>query len=140
MKRILLVTLGAGLGCAAASYTVSSSATTPTPVAGTFACLRQQAESLGYHQRSLDVEEHRLAVQRQDYSVHRADVHFRRLVDVLEFEVRAGSAGGSAITMAAKTFAEYMSQQGQTFEQEATSDSVRAAGQAMLAACAPGAS
>ncbi len=138
MRRMVVVVLGVGLACAAGSFTVSSSATAPTPVAGTFACLRQQAESLGYHQRSLDVQEHRLAVQRQDYSVHRPDVHFRRLVDVLEFEVRAGSSGGSEITMDAKTFAEYMSQQGQTFEQEATSDSVRAAGQGMLAACGHG--
>jgi hypothetical protein len=135
MKRVLAIALGVVVGCAGASYTVSSTADVPTPVADVFACLRQQIQTVGYRQRSLDVDEHRVSAQRYDDTVRRPDVHFRRMVDVLEFQVGAGPSGGSSIKVESKTFAEYMSQQGQTLEQEATSESVRATGEAVLAAC-----
>lgn len=135
MRWVFVLAVGVTVACAGGSFTASSSATVPTPVSDVFACLRQQIQSVGYHQRSLDVDAHRLAAQRSNASVHRPDVHFRRLVDVLEFEVLPDSSGGSSIRAASKTFAEYASQQGQTFVQEEASDSVRAAGQAVLAAC-----
>jgi hypothetical protein len=135
MKRMLVIALGVSVGCAGTSYTISSAADVPSPVADAFACLRQQIQTVGYSQRSLDVVEHRVTAQRFDDTVQRPDVHFRRMVDVLEFQVGAGPSGGSSIKVESKTFAEYMSQQGRTFEQEATSESVRATGQAVLAAC-----
>jgi len=57
------------------------------------------------------------------------------MVDELEIEVRPDSGGRSAIGVAARTFAEYMTERGQTLVQEAASDSVQAAGQAVFAAC-----
>jgi hypothetical protein len=65
----------------------------------------------------------------------RPDVRFRRAVDELEIEVRSDSGGRSWIVVSSRTFAEYMTERGQTLVQEAASDSVQAAGQAVLAAC-----
>lgn len=135
LKRVLLIALGLGVACAHGSYTVRAAAVVPSPVDDVFACLRQQIQVIGYRQRSLDVDAHRVAAQRFNETVRRPDVHFRHLVDVLEFEVQADPSGGTAIRVDSKTFAEYASPQGQTFVQEEASDSVRAAGQAVLAVC-----
>jgi hypothetical protein len=57
------------------------------------------------------------------------------MVDELEIEVRPDSGGRSAIVVSSRTFAEYVTERGQTLIQEAASDSVQAAGRAVVAAC-----
>ena len=124
-----------GLGCGAASYTATATAASPAPVADVFTCVREHFFALGFKQSSLDTDAHRVTAQRYNETVRRPDVRFRRMVDVLEIEVRADTAGKTALVVQSKTLAEYMTERGQTFVQEAASDSVRAAGQAVLDAC-----
>jgi hypothetical protein len=100
-----------------------------------YACIRAGIGPIGYTQTSYDVDAHRLTARRFDEAVHRPDVRFRRMVDELEIEVRPDSTGQSAIVLSSRTFAEYMTERGQTLVQEAASDGVRAASQAVLAAC-----
>ncbi len=136
MRYWTLPTVGLAIACTSATYTVTTKAATPTPVADVFACVRAGISPIGYTQTSYDVDAHRLTARRYNEAVRRPDVRFRRMVDVLEVEVRPDTGGRSAVVVASKTFAEYMTERGQTLVQEAASDSVQAAGQAVLAACA----
>lgn len=135
MRYRVVPALGLAIACASASYTVTATAAAPKPVADVYACIRAGIAPIGYSQTSYDVDAHRLTARRYDETVHRPDVRFRRMVDELEIEVRPDSSGRSAIVVSSRTFAEYVTERGQTFVQEAASDSVRAAGQAVLAAC-----
>ena len=126
---------GLAIACAAASYTVMTTRPAPRPVADVYACIRAGIAPIGYAQTSFDVEAHRLTAHRYNETVRRPDVRFRRMVDELEFEVRPDSGGRSVMVVSARTFAEYMTERGQTLVQEAASDSVQAAGQAVFAAC-----
>jgi len=130
-----LTLVGLAIACASSSYTVTTTAAVPKPVADVYACLRAAITPIGYTQTSYDVASHRLTARRYNETVRRPDVRFRRMVDELEIEVRPDSGGRSAIGVAARTFAEYMTERGQTLVQEAASDSVQAAGQAVFAAC-----
>lgn len=127
--------LGLAIGCAGSSYTVTATAPAPKPVADVFTCVRAGITPIGYTQSSYDLEAHRLTARRYDDTIRRPDVRFRRMVDELEIEVRPDSGGRSAIVVSSRTFAEYVTERGQTLIQEAASDSVQAAGQALVAAC-----
>ena len=131
-----LLSIGLAVACANPSYTVIATAAVPKPVADVYACVRAGIAPIGYTQSSYDVDAHRLTARRYDETAHRPDVRFRRMVDELEIDVRPDSAGRSAIAVSSRTFAEYMTERGQTLVQEAASDSVQAAGQAVFAACA----
>ncbi len=135
MRYRALPLVGLAIACASASYTVTTTGPAPKPVADVYACIRGGISPIGYTQTSFDLEAHRLTARRVDETVHRPDVRFRRMVDELEIEVRSDSGGHSAIVVSARTFAEYMTERGQTLVKEAASDSARAAGQAVLAAC-----
>ena len=135
MRNRAFSLLGLAIACAGSSYTVTTTAPTPKPVADVYACVRAGITPIGYTQASYDVESHRLTARRYDETVHRPDVRFRRMVNELEIEVRPDSGGQSAIVVSSRTFAEYMTERGQTLVQEAASDSVQAAGKALLAAC-----
>src|SRR5215467_13802022 len=135
MRYRALSLVGLAIACAGASYTVMSRAATPKPVADVYACIRAGIGPIGYTQTSYDVDAHRLTARRYNDAVHRPDVRFRRMVDELEIEVRPDSTGQSAIVVSSRTFAEYMTDRGQTLIQEAASDSVRAAAQTVLASC-----
>ena len=135
MRYWALPPIGLAIACASTSYTVTATAATPKPVADVYACVRAGIAPIGYTQTSYDVDAHRLTARRFNEATHRPDVRFRRMVDELEIDVRADSTGRSAITVASRTFAEYMTERGQTLVQETASDSVLAAGQAVLAAC-----
>lgn len=135
MRYRPLLLIGLAVACAGGSYTVMASAAPPKPVTDVFACARAGIAPIGYTQTSYDVDAHRVTARRYNEAVRRPDVRFRRMVDELEIEVRPDSAGRSALLVSARTFAEYMTERGQTLVQEAASDSVRAAGQAVLAAC-----
>jgi hypothetical protein len=127
--------LGLAIACASASYTVTTTAPAPKPVADVFTCVRAGITPIGYTQTSYDVDAHRLTARRYDDRVHRPDVRFRRMVEELEIEVRSDSGGRSTIVVSSRTFAEYVTERGQTLVQEAASDSVQAAGHAVVAAC-----
>ena len=114
---------------------MTATGTAPKPVTDVYACTRAGIAPSGYTQTSYDVDAHRLTARRYDETVRRPDVRFRRMVDELEIEVRSDSAGRSAITVSARTFAEYITERGATLVQEAASDGVRAAAQALVAAC-----
>jgi hypothetical protein len=135
MRYRVLPLLGLAISCASTSYTVTAAAPTPKPVADVYACVRAGITPIGYTQASYDLDAHRLTARRYNEAVRRPDVRFRRIVDELEIEVRPDSGGRSAIVVASRTFAEYMTERGQTLVQEAASDSAQAAGQAVLAAC-----
>ena len=135
MRYRALPLLGLAIACAGSSYTVTATAPAPKPVADVYACVRAGITPIGYTQASYDVDGHRLTARRYNEAVHRPDVRFRRMVDELEIEVRSDSGGRSAIVVSSRTFAEYVTERGQTLVQEAASDSVQAAGQALLAAC-----
>ncbi len=135
MRYRALPFIGLAIACAGSSYTVTATAPAPKPVADVYACVRAAITPIGYTQTSYDVESHRLTARRYDDAVHRPDVRFRRMVDELEIEVRPDSGGRSAIAVSSRTYAEYMTERGQTLVQEAASDSVQAAGRAMFAAC-----
>ena len=133
--RYGLLLPGLAIACASSGYTLTSTVATPKPVPDVYACVRSGITPIGYTQSSYDVAAHRLTARRYDETVHRPDVRFRRMVDELEIEVRPDSAGRSAIVVASRTYAEYMTERGQTLVQEAASDSVQAAAQAVLASC-----
>lgn len=135
MRYWALSPIGLAIACASTSYTVTATAATPSPVADVFTCVRAGISPIGYTQASFDVDAHRLTARRYNEAVRRPDVRFRRIVEVLEIEVRADTGSRSALVVSSKTFAEYMTERGQTLVQEAASDSVQAAGQAVLAAC-----
>lgn len=135
MRYRALSLLGLAVACAGASYTVTATAPAPKPAADVYACVRAGITPIGYTQTSYDVDGHRLTARRYNDTVRRPDVRFRRMVDELEIEVRPDSGGRSAIVISSRTFAEYMTERGQTLVQEAASDSVQAAGQAVVAAC-----
>jgi len=127
--------IGLAIACAGSSYTVTATAPTPKPVADVYTCVRAGITPIGYTQSSFDVEAHRLTARRYNETVRRPDVRFRRMVDELEIEVRPDTGGRSAILVSSRTYAEYMTERGQTMVQEAASDSVQAAGRAILASC-----
>jgi len=135
MKYCCFLALGLGMGCGT-SLTVTATAATPTPVADVFTCVRSGLAPIGYTQTSYDVDAHRLTARHYNDNARRPDVRFRRMVDELEIEVRPDTTGRSALVVKSRTFAEYMTERGQTFVQEAASDSVRTAGQAVLVDCA----
>lgn len=135
MRYQALLPMGLAIACASTSYTVTWTAAAPRPVTDVYACVRTGIAPIGYTQTSYDVDAHRLTARRYNEAAHRPDVRFRRMVDELEIEVRPDPTGRSAIVVSSRTFAEYMTERGQTLVQEAASDSVRAAGQAVLAAC-----
>ena len=135
MRYRALPPLVLAIACASSSYTVTSTAATPRPVVDVYACVRAGIAPIGYTQTSYDVDAHRLTARRPDETAHRPDVRFRRMIDELEIEVRSDSTGHSAIVVSSRTFAEYMTERGQTLIQETASDGVRAAAQAVLAAC-----
>lgn len=135
MKRWFIPAVVLGSGCGGASYTATSTAATPSPVADVFQCVREHLPTVSFKQTSFDVDAHRVTAQRYNDAVQRPDVRFRRIVDVLEFDIHPDSSGRTTIVVQSKTLAEYMTERGQTFVQEAASDSVRVAGQTVLAAC-----
>lgn len=135
MRYRALPPIGLAVACASSSYTVTSTAVAPQPVADVYACVRSGITPIGYTQTSYDVAAHRLTARRYNEAAHRPDVRFRRMVDELEIEVRSDSVGRSTMVVSSRTFAEYMTERGQTLIQEAASDSVQAAAQAVLAAC-----
>lgn len=137
MWRCMFVVVALGTGCGGAGYTIRSTGSTPSPVADVFACVRAGLAPIGYTQTSYDVDAHRVTARRYDETVRRPDIRFRRMVDELDVEVRPDSSGKSALVVESKTFSEYMSERGQTYNQEVASDSVRVAGRALLARCAP---
>lgn len=136
MRRWLLSVVVLGVGCGGASFTTTATGVTPTPLPDAFTCVRNGLAPIGFTQTSYDVDAHRLTARRYNEAVRRPDIRFRRMVDELDIEVRSDTGVMSAIVVESKTFAEYMTERGQTFVQEAASDSVKAAGQAVLAACA----
>ena len=127
--------IGLAIACAGSSYTVTATVPTPKPVADVYTCVRAGITPIGYTQSSFDVEAHRLTARRYNETVRRPDVRFRRMVDELEIEVRPDTGGRSAILVSSRTYAEYMTERGQTLIQEAASDSVQAAGRAILVSC-----
>jgi hypothetical protein len=135
MRYRALPLLGLAIACASASYTVTATAPTPKPVADVFTCVRAGITPIGYTQTSYDLQAHRLTARRYDDTIRRPDVRFRRMVDELEIEVRPDSGGRSAIVVSSRTFAEYMTERGQTLVQEAASDNAQAAGQMVLTSC-----
>jgi hypothetical protein len=135
MKYLVLLAVAFASGCGGASYTATGTAAVPTPVADVFGCLRQQLQAIGFQQTSIDTDDHRLNARRNDDTVRRPDVRFRRMVDVLEMEVRSDASGQTALVVEEKTFAEYFSERGPTLQQEAASERVRTAGQVVLDAC-----
>lgn len=136
MRRWVLAVVVLGIGCGSASYTIRATGSAPAPVADAFTCVRAGLAPIGYTQTSYDVDAHRVTARRYDETVRRPDIRFRRMVDELDVEVRPDSSGHSALVVESKTFSEYVTERGQTFNQEIASDSVRAAGQALLARCA----
>lgn len=135
MKCMILPAVAFAIGCSGVSYTNTATASMPTPAADVFGCLRQQLPVIGFTQSSIDTDDHRLTARRYDDTVRRPDVRFRRMVDVLEMEVRADATGQTGLVVAEKTFAEYFTERGQTLNQEPASETVRAAGQSVVDAC-----
>jgi hypothetical protein len=116
--------------------TTHLSGTSPVPAPDAFTCARQQLKTIGFSQTSYDTDELRLTARKNDETVHRPDVNFRRLVDRLEIQVSPGSDGAMTnISVDAKTFAELTTHRGPTEEQEKTSETARAAGQTLLQKC-----
>lgn len=100
-----------------------------------FACAREQIKALGYSQTSIDLSDHRLTARRIDETVRKSDVRFRRSLDELEIEVGSQASGETGLTIAARTFSEYVTHRGFTLEQEQASNGVEAAAQSILATC-----
>jgi len=135
MRSSILLAALVAIGCGGPSYTAADMATTPTPVADVFGCLRQQLQAIGFAQSSIDTDDHRLTARRYDETARRPDVKFRRMVDVLEMDVHPDTGNQARLIVAEKTFAEYFTERGQLLQQETASDRVRAAGQAVVTAC-----
>jgi hypothetical protein len=134
-RRLLIVACTAG--CAGGQMTSSYMAATPAPTPDVFACARGQLKANRFDQTSIDVDENRLTARKYNENVTRPDVTFRRLVDRLEIEVAPGPGGDSVTTVSvkARTFAETVNQRGPTEEQERTSDTAKAAAQAIVNKC-----
>ena len=124
-------------GCAAGGkFGESLTAASPAPAPDVFDCARAQLKAVGFTQSSFDTEELRLTARKNDDSVRRPDVQFRRMVDRLEVDVAPGSAGEiSRITVVARTFAELTTHRGPTEQEETPSGTARAAAQKIVDTC-----
>jgi hypothetical protein len=124
-------------GCAGGQMASSFTAASPSPAPDVFACARGQLKSIRFDQTSYDLTDYRLTARKYDETVTRPDVTFRRLVDRLEITVApgAGADSVSVLSIVARTFGETVNQRGPTETQERTSESARAAAQAILDKC-----
>ena len=123
-------------GCVGSTLGQSLSTASPVPAPDAFACARDQVKAVGFTQSSYDTEELRVTARKNNETVRRPDVTFRRLVDRLEIHVAPGGGGElSRITVVAKTFAERTTHRGPTEEQERTSETARAAAQTIIEKC-----
>jgi len=121
-------------GCAGTLYQTSG-ATSPRPPVEVFDCVRAQIPVLGYTLTSVDNEEHRVTARKYDWETRMADTQFRRMIERLSIELTPSAAGGAQLKIAAHTFAELMTQRGQTEIEHEASPAVKAAAQALLEAC-----
>ena len=135
MRSLETLVVALAIGCGGTSYTATDNGSAPSPIEDVFGCLRQQLSVIGFEQSAIDVQDHRLTARRYDERVRRPDVKFRRMVDVLEMEVHPDTSGQTRLVVVEKTFAEYFTERGPLFEQEPSSEQVRAAGQTVLATC-----
>lgn len=136
--RVPLVSLvlGAGLAaCAGAALASTLSRTTPVPPPDAFACVQKELKQVGFAQTSYDTDELRVTARKFNESARRPDVQFRRLVDRIEVQVSPEADGTTRLTAEAATFAELTTQRGPTEEQEKTSETARAAAEAVLQHC-----
>lgn len=130
--------LGAALlaGCASGQLAQSVSAASAAPAPDAFACVRDQVKAVGFSQSSYDTDELRVTARKNNETVRRPDVQFRRLVDRLEINVTPGSGGEiSRITVVAHTYAELTTHRGPTEVEEKPSETARAAAQAIIDKC-----
>jgi hypothetical protein len=123
-------------GCASGQYAQRVTVASAAPAPDAFACVRDQVKAAGFTQSSYDTDELRVTARKNNESVRRPDVQFRRLVDRLEIDVSPGSGGEiSRITVVARTLAELTTHRGPTEEEEKPSETVRAAAQAIVDKC-----
>jgi hypothetical protein len=123
-------------GCAGGQYAQNLTVASAAPAPDAFACVRDQIKALGFTQSSYDTDELRVTARKNNESVRRPDVQFRRLVDRLEVDVAPGTGGEvSRISVVARTLAELTTHRGPTEEEEKPSETVRAAAQAIADKC-----
>jgi hypothetical protein len=123
-------------GCAGGQYAQNLTVASAAPAPDAFACVRDQIKALGFTQSSYDTDELRVTARKNNESVRRPDVQFRRLVDRLEVDVAPGAGGEvSRISVVARTLAELTTHRGPTEEEEKPSETVRAAAQAIADKC-----
>jgi hypothetical protein len=133
---LLVTTLLVGACGANRPLATSFAGTSPTPAPDAFTCVREQLKALGYTQTSYDTDHLRVAVRRYDENARRPDTQFRRMVHRIEADVDPGSGGAiTAITITAKTFAEYTTQRGPTEVQELTDPQLQKDAQTVLNRC-----
>jgi hypothetical protein len=97
--------------------------------------VKSQIPVLGYTQTSLDVDERRLTARKYDYDARAADTRFQRTIERLSVEVGKPADGNAPLRIQAHTFAQLATQRGPTEVEQSASEGVRAAAQAILAAC-----
>jgi hypothetical protein len=121
-------------GCAGTLYQTIGG-TSPRPPVEVFDCVRAQLPVLGYTLTSVDNDEHRVTARKYDWETRSADTQFRRMVERLSIELKGPAGGGAQLKIEAHTFAELMTQRGQTEIEHEASAAVKAAAQALLEAC-----
>lgn len=89
---------------------------------------------MGYKPTAFDREAGRLTAQKADPRARRPHTLFRRVLDRIEVEVDAATAG-SNLRIRARTLAEFGGQRGPTEEEESASATARADAGALLERC-----
>jgi hypothetical protein len=121
-------------GCGSTLYQ-SMKAVSPRPPADAFDCVKAQIAAVGYAQDSIDVEARRINARKYDWTAREADTQFRRIVERLAVEIVEAPSGGSELRVGAHTFAELATQRGPTEVERTASAGVKAAAEAIVAAC-----
>jgi hypothetical protein len=111
---------------------------TATPSAGppdVFECVRTKLSQLEYQQTSIDLNDKRIVARKVDDKTTRSDTQFRRVINRLEIQANAGAGGQTQLKVVAHTFGDYFTNRGPTEIEEAASDDVKQAAQAVIETC-----
>ena len=132
-SRLLLgaVLLGA---CGGTLYTTQTATPAAAP-ADAIDCVRSKLREIHYDQVAFDEAQYRVVARRVDYSAHRADIQFRRMIYRLDVDATPSADGKTELKVVGHTLAEYETHRGPTQVEERASADVNQAAQTLIQAC-----
>jgi hypothetical protein len=125
VNRLVCLVLLAAAGCSRTLYTTTATRSTAAPD-DALTCVEEKLKELGYERVRHDTETRWVVYRRYDYSVKVSSGTFRRAFDLLDVKVHPEATGTTALEIEAHSFHQYELQRGQTDEELAASNKVKA--------------